>query len=160
MNREFADLSAREVLALAISIEHRNADCYRDWSMRFKTYDLEISNLLNDLAGEEASHESYLTDYYRNRYDDDPFDVGPALVRAGQEIPSIPDDHYFVESSATARAILEAVMSVEVRAHQFYENIIAACNDPELSELYHVLLSFEADHVTLMEKRLSRMALS
>ena len=52
MNREFTELSAREVLALAISIENRNAERYHDWSARFKTYDLTISNLLDDLAKE------------------------------------------------------------------------------------------------------------
>ena len=56
MNREFTELSAREVLALAISIENRNAERYHDWSARFKTYDLTISNLLDDLAKEEESH--------------------------------------------------------------------------------------------------------
>ncbi len=156
MDREFTDLSAREVLALAISIEHRNAERYRDWSARFKTYDRDISHLLADLASEEESHESYLTGYYHARYGNDVLHMDPAQVRAGQEISGIPEDHYFVESTATARAILEAAVSVEVRAHQFYEQIITTCNDPELSELYQMLLSFEADHVTVMEDHLNK----
>lgn len=156
MNREFTDLSAREVLALAVSIERRNAERYRDWSMRFKTYNLDISDLLAELASEEQSHQAYLTGYYHARYGNDPLHMDPTQVRAGQDIPGIPEDHYFVESTATARAILEAAVSVEVRAHRFYEQIIAACDDPELCELYRMLLDFEADHVKMMEDRLSR----
>lgn len=156
MNREFTDLSAREVLALAVSIEHRNAERYRDWSMRFKTYDLNISHLLADLASEEESHKSYLTGFYHARYGNDLLHMDPTQVRAGQEIPGIPEDHYFVENTATARAILEAAVSVEVRAHRFYERITATCDDSELCELYNMLLDLEADHVKVMEDRLSR----
>ena len=156
MNREFTELSAREVLALAISIENRNAERYHDWSTRFKTYDLTISNLLDDLANEEESHRSYLTGYYHARYGNDLLRMDPKLVRAGQEIPGIPEDHYFVENTTTARAILEAAVSVEVRAHRFYERIIATCEDAELCELYNMLLDFEANHVAVMEERLSR----
>jgi rubrerythrin len=156
MNREFTDLTAREVLALAISIENRNADRYHDWSIRFKTYDLTISNLLADLANEEESHRSYLTGYYHAHYGNDLLHMDPELVRAGQDIPGIPEDHYFVENTTTARAILEAAVSVEVRAHRFYERIIASCEDAELCELYKMLLDFEAGHVAVMEERLSR----
>lgn len=156
MNREFTELSAREVLALAISIENRNAERYHDWSARFKTYDLTISNLLDDLAKEEESHRSYLTGYYHARYGNDLLRMDPKLVRAGQEIPGIPEDHYFVDNTTTARAILEAAVSVEVRAHRFYERVITTCEDAELCELYNMLLDFEANHVAVMEERLSR----
>jgi len=156
MNPEFTDLTAREVLALAISIENRNADRYHDWSMRFKTYDVTISNLLDELATEEEMHRSYLTGYYHARYGSDLIHMDPELVRAGQDIPGIPEDHYFVDNTTTARAILEAAVSVEVRAHRFYERIIASSEDSELCELYNMLLGFEADHVSVMEERLSR----
>ena len=73
----------------------------------------------------------------------------PKLVRAVQEIPGIPEDHYFVENTTTARAILEAAVSVEVRAHRFYERIITTCEDAELCELYSMLLDFEANHVAV-----------
>ena len=86
MNREFTELSAREVLALAISIENRNAERYHDWSTRFKTYDLTISNLLDDLAKEEESHRSYLTGYYHARYGNDLLRMDPKLVRAGRAV--------------------------------------------------------------------------
>ena len=156
MKREFTDLSAREVLALAISIENRNAERYHDWSMRFKTYDQTISNLLADLAKEEESQRSYLTGYYHARYGDDLLEMDPAMVRAGQDIPGIPDDHYLIEDTTTARAILEAAVSVEVRAHRFFERIIASCDEPELCEMYNMLLDFIAKHVSAMEERLSR----
>jgi len=156
MNREFSDLTAREVLALAISIENRNADRYHDWSRRFKTYDQTISDLLGDLANEEEMHRSYLTGFYHARYGNDLLHMDPELVRAGREIPGIPEDHYFVDNTTTARAILEAAVSVEVRAHRFYERIIDSCDDSELCELYKMLLNFEANHVSVMEERLSR----
>lgn len=156
MNREITDLTAREVLALAVSIEARNADRYQDWSRRFKTYDATISDLLAELASEEEKHRSYLTGFYHARYGDDMPDMDPTMVRAGKDIPGIPEDHYFVDNTTTARAIIEAAVSVEVRAHRFYERLIAACDDPELCDLYNKLLEFEAGHVAVMEERLAR----
>jgi erythrin-vacuolar iron transport family protein len=156
MNREFTDLTASEVLALAISIEAHNAGRYHDWSMRFKTYDSTISELLADLAKEEEMHRSYLTGFYHARYGDDVPHMDPEMVRAGKDIPGIPEDHFFVDNTTTARAIIEAAVSVEVRAHRFYERLIASCDDPELCELYQKLLEFEAGHVAVMEERLSR----
>lgn len=156
MNRELTDLTASEVLALAISIETHNAGRYHDWSMRFKTYDSTISELLADLAKEEELHRSYLTGFYHARYGNDVPHMDPEMVRAGKDIPGIPEDHFFVDNTTTARAIIEAAVSVEVRAHRFYERLIASCDDPELCELYQKLLEFEAGHVAVMEERLSR----
>ena len=105
------------------------------------------ASLLADLAKEEELHSSYLTGFYHARYGNDVPHMDPEIVRAGKDIPGIPEDHYFVDNTTTARAIIEAAVSVEVRAHRFYERLIASCDDPELCELYQKLLKFEAGHV-------------
>jgi len=154
MQRDFSDLAPHEVLALAVSVEAHNERRYRDWAVRFRTYDPGTSRLLDGLADEEANHKAFLSDHYLRLFGKPPPSVDPAEIRAGLEIPCTPDDQYFISTTVTARAILEAAVSVEVRARCFYQNVLDATEDPALLRIYKTLMEFEASHVDIMERRL------
>ena len=154
MMREFSELSAKEVFALAISIEEHNRDRYREWSKRFCAYDQGASTILDELAEEEESHRQYLIKHYLELFGENIIRIDPTEVEEDLELQKLPNEHFFVIDNSMAKSILETALHNEEVAMKFYINVLASTHDPKLRAVYKPLAEFEADHVRLLEEKL------
>lgn len=155
--QEFTDLSPREVLALAIAVEERNCNRYKDWAARFKPYDEEACVILNDLAREEEQHKLYLARRYFEIFSESVIRIDPDLVKADIELPELPDEHFFVVDKPMAKTILTAALQSETNAMNFYKSVLAVTSNPDHRTIYEPLVQFEADHVRLLTERLEAL---
>ncbi len=158
---KFSHLIPREVLALAIDVEEKNAQHYREWADRLQTYDSTASALLNTLAEQELEHEQRLIDMYSECYGCERIEMNADDLDLYSERAEVPMETYFVMDIERARAILKAALRAEETARKFYEQAweqaLEFTTDKELRFLYADLAKFEEEHVWALQKQLEHL---
>ncbi len=169
MKREFASLSVREALNLAISIESRNADLYRQFGELFDGFQdpesCEIASTFWDMAEEEERHGKALERRFVERYNDDPTPVSEEDIREKIEVPKIASGDIFAIARAQASTVprnraFEIALAAERSAAKFYNRLLETTEDMELRNLYEELASDEDDHMRILQKKIVRGARS
>ncbi|MCC6304771.1 MAG: rubrerythrin family protein [Rhodobacteraceae bacterium] len=142
--RRFADLSEREVLALAISSEEDDARIYRSYAERLRADYPASAAVFEAMAVEEDGHRRQLIEAHRARF--------------GDTIPLIRREHvagflarrpvWLVESLPIAR-IREEAEAMERQATDFYARAAAGATDAATRRLLGDLAAVEAGHSQL-----------
>ncbi len=165
MKRDFASLSAREALNLAISIEARNADLYRQFGDLFNGFQdpesCEIASTFWDMADEEERHGKALQARFVERYNDDPKPIAEEDIREKIEVPKIASGEIFAIARAQVSQVprnraFEIALVAERSAMKFYARLLETTQDKDLRELYEELASDEDDHVRSLQRRITR----
>ena len=68
MARKFKDLSEREILALAISLEEEDGRVYADFVDGLRETYPATAKLFDDMREEESGHRAVLIETYRERF--------------------------------------------------------------------------------------------
>src|SRR6202453_1183873 len=68
MARNFKDLTEREILALAISLEEEDGRVYADFADGLRECYPATAKLFDDMAVEESDHRGSLLETYRTRF--------------------------------------------------------------------------------------------
>jgi len=68
MARNFKDLTEREILALAISLEEEDGRVYADFADGLRETYPATAKLFDDMGGEESGHRTSLIETYRARF--------------------------------------------------------------------------------------------
>src|SRR5579875_1569707 len=68
MAKNFKDLSEREVLALAISLEEEDGRIYGEFAEGVRDSYPATAKLLDDMQAEESEHRSRLIELYQSRF--------------------------------------------------------------------------------------------
>lgn len=139
--RRFADLSEREVLALAISNEEDDGRIYRTYAEHLRADYPASAALFDGMAAEEDGHRRRLIDRHRARF--------------GEVIPLIRREHvagayarrpvWLTESLGLDRIRAEA-QAMEADARRFYERAAARTADAATRKLLGDLAAAEAGH--------------
>jgi rubrerythrin len=139
--RRFADLSEREVLALAISSEEDDARIYRSYAERLRRDFPASATVFEGMAAEEDGHRRRLIDLH--------------VTRFGETIPLIRREHvagfyarrpvWLNEQLGLDRIRTEA-HAMEADARRFYEAAAARTQDAATRKLLGDLAAAEAGH--------------
>jgi len=139
--RRFADLSEREILALAISSEEDDARIYRTYADRLRDEFPDTARLFEGMAEEEDRHRRRLIALHEKRF--------------GETIPLIRREHvagfyarrpvWLVENLGIERIRAEAEL-MEQEAERFYHKAAQRSSDAETRSLLGDLAAAEAAH--------------
>jgi rubrerythrin len=139
--RRFADLSEREILALAISNEEDDARIYRSFAEGLRAQYPASAAMFDGMAAEEDQHRQRLIDLHASRF--------------GPTIPLIRREHvaghyarrpvWLTENLGLARIRAEA-HAMEAEARAFYERAAARTADAATRRLLGDLAAAEAGH--------------
>lgn len=141
MTKAFRDLTEREILALAISLEEEDERVYADLAAGFRDHYPATAAIFDEMQREESEHRRQLVDLYRERF--------------GEHIPLIrrQDVKGFVERRPvwlshplrleSARAHAEAM---ELETRRFYERAAARVTDARIRSLLSDLALAERRH--------------
>ncbi len=145
--RRFADLSDREVLALAISSEEDDARIYRSYADRLRKDYAASAAVFDGMAAEEDGHRQRLIDLH--------------VTRFGETIPLIRREHvagfyarrpvWLAETLSLDRIRAEA-HAMEADARRFYEAAAARTQDAATRKLLGDLAAAEAGHQTAADR--------
>jgi erythrin-vacuolar iron transport family protein len=139
--KRFKDLTEREILALAITLEEEDERVYGDFAEGFREHYPATAKIFAEMQVEESEHRRALTDLYRERF--------------GDHIPLVrrQDVKGFIERRpvwlthplriAAARAQVEAM---EQETRHFYEKSAARVTDVRLRTLLNDLALVERRH--------------
>lgn len=146
MMRNFKDLSEREILALAISLEEEDGRIYGDFAEGLRENYPATAKVLDEMRAEETAHRSRLIDTFRQRF--------------GEHIPLIrrQDVKGFVERRPVwlvrplgVSAVRKQVELMELETRRFYERALPHVSDAAVRKLLGDLAEVEREHYNLAE---------
>jgi rubrerythrin len=144
MKRKFKDLSAAEVLALAISLEEEDGRILGEFARQLRASYPKAAESLDTMRKEEDSHRHRLTDLFQKKY--------------GPEIPLIrrQDIQGFVHRDSTLslkpwdiQRVRKQVALMELETQRFYGRAAQLTSDAETRQLLGDLAEEERRHEAL-----------
>jgi rubrerythrin len=146
--KRFADLSEREVLALAITSEDEDSRIYRGFAEGLRDTFPASAKVFDEMAAEEVRHRTMLFDMYRDKF--------------GEYLPLIrrQDVRGFIRHSRPLWLMrplgLEEVRkfaeTMEIEAERFYRKASESARDISVRKLLTELAEIEAEHESLAHK--------
>jgi rubrerythrin len=146
--KRFADLSEREVLALAITSEDEDSRIYRGFAEGLRDTFPASAKVFDEMAAEEVRHRTMLFDMYRDKF--------------GEYLPLIrrQDVRGFIRHSKPLWLMrplgLEEVRkfaeTMEIEAERFYRKASESARDISVRKLLTELAEIEAEHESLAHK--------
>jgi rubrerythrin len=162
VKRSFAFLSAQEALHVAVFIEERNAEIYRQFAEMFAEFrdpeSLEIAAAFWDLFNEERKHGTLLQQRYMDRYGTSPCAVTEEDISDLIEVPHLENGEIFTVDKVKAgrsprQAAFSVALAAEKSAADFYQALAELAQDSDLRELCRELSEMEATHSSWLEHR-------
>lgn len=145
--RRFADLSEREILALAISSEEEDGRIYATYADRLRADFPQTAALFDGMVAEEDTHRRRLIELYRQRF--------------GETIPVIRRDHvsgfyrrrpYWLVKRLGLERVREEVGLMEEEAQRFYFEAAQRTEDAGTRKLLGDLAAAEAGHIATADR--------
>jgi rubrerythrin len=145
--KPFADLTDREILALAISSEEEDSRVYSTYAERLRESYPASAQVLDGMAVEEDGHRRRLIGGYRRRF--------------GETIPVIRREHvsgfyhrrpYWLVSQLGVERVREEIGLMEEEARSFYLKAAQRTTDAETRQLLGDLAAAEAGHLATAGK--------
>lgn len=139
--KKFQELSEREVLALAISLEEEDERVYSDFAEGLRQDYPASAAMFEGMREEESTHRRKLIEMYRKKF--------------GEHIPLIrrQDVRGFVERPALwlirplrIDAVRKEASTMEVETRRFYEKAAARTQDASIRQLLDDLINEEREH--------------
>jgi len=141
MAKNFKDLTEREIVALAISLEEEDARIYGDFVDGLRETYPASSKMFQEMQAEESEHRSSLIDLYRQRF--------------GEHIPLIrrQDVKGFVQRMPMwlvrplgIHTVRKQVEIMELETRRFYERAMQQVSDAAVRKLLGDLAEAERKH--------------
>jgi rubrerythrin len=139
--KKFHDLTEREVLALAISLEEEDERVYADFAEGLRQDYPASAEMFEAMREEESGHRRRLIELYRTKF--------------GEHIPLIrrQDVRGFVERPALwlmrplrIEAVRKEASTMEVETRRFYEKAARRTEDASVRQLLDDLINEEREH--------------
>jgi rubrerythrin len=146
MAKKFKDLSEREILALAISLEEEDSRVYGDFSDGLRETYPATARMFEEMRAEESQHRRSLIETFRQRF--------------GEHIPLIrrQDVKGFVERRPVwlmrplgVDVVRKQAEIMELETRRFYEHAIQKVTDASTRKLLGDLAEVERRHSALAE---------
>jgi erythrin-vacuolar iron transport family protein len=146
MARNFRDLSEREILALAVSLEEEDSRIYGDFADGLRQTYPDTARIFDEMREEESQHRISLIETYRSRF--------------GEHIPLIRrhDVKGFIQRRPVWLArplriddVRNQVEVMELETRRFYERAIQQVSDAGVRKLLGDLAEVERRHYATAE---------
>ncbi|HEY5791869.1 MAG TPA: ferritin family protein, partial [Chthoniobacterales bacterium] len=147
MAKRFTDLSEREILALAISLEEEDSRIYADFADRLKESYPSTAEMLRAMTLEEREHARKLTACFREN-----FGEHVPLIRRGDVRNFIQRKPIWLLHSLSLEQIRREVHSMENESQRFYRHAAERASGAPVQNLLESLAQEEDNHLALAEK--------
>jgi rubrerythrin len=147
MAKALRDLTAREVLALAIQNEEEDGRIYADLAERVREDYPETAKSLVAMRDEEDGHRRRLFELYRQK-----FGEHIPLIRRQDVKGFFSRKHLWLHQALTVSMIRREIETMEAEAQHFYEAAIAQTEDASVRQLLGDLAAEEQKHYDLAEE--------
>ncbi len=146
MAKNFKELTDREIVALAITLEEEDGRIYGDFAERLRGDYPSTAKLLGEMQAEEADHRNSLIDLYRSRFGDHIPLIRRQDVKGFVSRPPV----WLIQNIGPA-AVRRAIESMESETRRFYQMAIEKTTDASTRRLLGDLAAAEAKHTEAAE---------
>jgi erythrin-vacuolar iron transport family protein len=147
MPRSFHDLSEKEILALAVSLEEEDGRIYGEFAERMRAKYPKTATLLDAIREEESTHRHKLTETYRKK-----FGEYIPLLRRHDVKGFVNRKPIWLNRILTVQQVRSEVGSMEQETRRFYEKSAQKSTTTAVRELLSDLAEEESKHERLAEE--------
>jgi rubrerythrin len=144
MPKDFHDLTERELLALAISLEEEDERIYASLADRLRPDSEATADILDRMREEESQHRRRLIEQYRQRFGDH-----IPLIRRQDVRGFVNRRPLWLSRVLNFKQIRDLVTSIENETTRFYHRAAQRATAPEIRQLLNDLAIEEARHSDL-----------
>jgi erythrin-vacuolar iron transport family protein len=141
MARKFKDLSEREILALAVSLEEEDGRILADYAEGLRETFPATAKLFDDMGAEESEHRAMLIEMYRAR-----FGEHIPLIRRDDVKGFAPRRSYWLTRPLKIAEVRKQAELMELETRQFYQKAIGQVTDAGIRKLLGDLEEIERKH--------------
>jgi rubrerythrin len=145
--KRFADLTEREILALAISNEEEDSRIYRGFAEGLREKYAASAKVFDEMAEEEVQHRTMLFDLYRLKFGD-----YLPLIRRHDVKGFIQKKPLWLMQPLNLDEVRKFAENMEFEAARFYRKAAETARDASVRQLLVELAEAEAKHESLAQK--------
>ncbi len=145
--KQFTDLSEKEILALANSMEEEHGRIYLTYADGLRTDFPGSAKVFEDLAMEENEHRRMLLDLFEEK-----FGTTIPLIRSSDVKGFIKHKPIWLATPLRLDAVREQAELIEYETRKFYENALERTSDTAIRKLLGDLAIAEREHESLAER--------
>ena len=146
MARNFKDLSEREILALAVSLEEEDGRVYADFAEGLRETYPATAKLFDDMGKEESEHRASLIETYRTR-----FGEHIPLIRRQDVKGFVQRGPLWLKRPLKISDVRKQAELMELETRQFYQKAIGQVTDAGIRKLLGDLEEIERKHQVAAE---------
>lgn len=146
MPKDFSDLTEREILALAVSLEEEDGRIYGEFADAVRQDFPVTARLLDEMQVEESGHRTQLIELFQQRFGD-----RLPLIRRQDVKGFVSRPAVWLYRPLGPDAVRRAVESMELETRRFYERAIERTDDASTRKLLGDLAEAEAKHTATAE---------
>ena len=149
---DFAGLTLKDALELAIRIEEEAYECYGVLADRMELHDApDAAHFFRFMMANEDKHRAELTERREELFSDVPSSITRAMILE-VEVPDLDE----TRASITVRAAMEAALRSEVKAHAFFAGALPKIENASVKTLFEDLCNEEIEHQNLVRSELGK----
>jgi erythrin-vacuolar iron transport family protein len=150
---DFAKLSLKDALDLAIIIEEEAKDRYEEFvDQMAKHHTPDAEEFFRTMVMNEAKHEAELSSRRRSLFADEPRAVKRSMIW-DVEAPDYDQARAFM----SARQAMAVALQCEVKAHDFFAAALPHIQNPEVRMLFEDLRAEELYHQELVRREIAKL---
>jgi rubrerythrin len=142
--RTFAELSEKEILALAISLEEEHGRIYAEYAHALADNFPASAKIFKDMAQEEEEHRRSLIDLFREKFGDH-----IPLIRSQDVKGFIRHKPIWLVRPLGLEKVRAQAEAIEYETRRFYERALERTSDASIRKLLGDLAAAERDHIAL-----------
>lgn len=146
MLKQFKDLTEREVLALAISLEEEDARIYGDFADGLRGEYPATAKLFEEMVEEESGHRTRLIELYRFR-----FGEHIPLIRRQDVSGFVTRRPVWLTRPLGIHTVRKQVEIMELETRRFYDRALQKASDASIRKLLGDLAQEERRHSAIAE---------
>jgi rubrerythrin len=146
MAKKFSELSERDILALAISLEEEDGRVYADFADGLRETHPETAQIFDEMRGEESQHRTSLIETYRSRFGDH-----IPLIRRQDVKGFVQRRPIWLSRPLRIQDVRKQVEVMELETRRFYERAIQQVRDAGVRRLLGDLAEVERRHYATVE---------
>ena len=146
-SRRFSELSEKEILALAISLEETHGRIYFNYADGLRENYPNSAKVFEELGEEENEHRRMLIDLFEEK-----FGTNIPLIRASDVRGFIQHKPIWLAQTMRLEAVREQAEVIEYETRRFYEQAAEQTSDTAIRKLLGDLAIAEREHENLAER--------
>jgi rubrerythrin len=145
--KSFAELTQKEILALAIALEEEDSRIYLEYAEGLRENYPASAKVFEEMAAEENEHRRWLIDLFRQK-----FGEHIPLIRRGDVRGFINHEPIWMVRPLGIDRVRAQAEAIEFETRRFYERALERTSDAEIRKLLGDLAIAERAHVSLAQR--------